>query len=409
MLAERLLILGAGKHQVPLIKQARELGFESVCVDPFEESPGIPLCDHHFLGDAFDPPTVIEAGRKLAIAGIVTIGTDQALPAWSTACEALGLPCHISISNALNATNKRLMHQRLEAFGVKMPKLYDREQLTEYSEIPESGLVVKAVDAQGQRGIERVYQHTDLQQVIQRCLRASPSSEIIIEEFVSGPEVTINVWMRDGRPALISTHDRVTFNPLDGLGICLQHVSPTVHLHLLDRFQTVAMAVAKAYGVTSGPLYIQAVIDGDQIIVVEAAARVGGGHEAQLLPHTHNFDVLGESIALALGLSKPYHRYTQVTGGSVNFVIANPGDIASLSDFPYPDDVLVDAQWYVGIGDRTPTPNTSAGRPGYFILRGENRNDLSSRANNIYESLQILDPSGRNLVFWPEEAFINTP
>ena len=94
-------------------------------------------------------------------------------------------------------------------------------------EEPAAPCVVKAPDRQGQRGLTFVRTEDELAGAIEAALAASRNGTYIVEEYVDGPEVTVNAVSVDGvfHPLLVT--DRITADP-PAFGVALAHVWPCV-------------------------------------------------------------------------------------------------------------------------------------------------------------------------------------
>lgn len=409
-----LLVLGAGRHQAPLIQRADERGVATVAIDYYEHSPGKQIATHSVLADALDHDSVLAAAREFAVDGVTTVGTDQPVLVMAQVAQELGLPCHVTPDGALRSTNKAAMRPALVAAGVPMPTAIT---IAADDSLDDLGLdsypyVLKAADSQGQRGMSVAHCESELAPALEAARAASRSSTVIIEEFHEGPELTINAWMNDSEPISLAVLDRITFNPPPAVGICLQHVFPSVFDDRRDELVAIANDVARAYGMQRGPLYIQAIAGRNGFRVIEAATRVGGGHEAQLLPRLLGLDLLDRTIDLALGRPEaPPVSEGSKRSGLVNFVVARPGTLRTLD----PIGALVargavdEGSWYVEAGYTQPDIIDSMGRIGYFIVTSQSRRETLRRAAEAYESLRVTDDSGTNLVFWPEESLLNAP
>lgn len=403
----RLLVLGAGRHQAPLIRRAEQRGIETIAVDYYEDSPGKAIASHAVLADALDVAAVTDAAQLHGADGITTIGTDQTVLVLATIAESLGLPCHISPSGALAATNKLHMRRALGGAGVAMTRgvtLLADAEVAEATAALEAPFVVKAADSQGQRGMQRVESREQLAEAIRVARDHSRTQTVVVEEFATGPELTLNVWLRHGRPVLVLPVDRHTYNPSPSIGICLRHVAPSRFSEHADEFDDIAASVAAGFGVTDGPLYIQMLASPEGFRVVEAACRVGGGHEAQLFEEMHGLNLIDLTIDLALDLNdRPLPTIKQDRAGVVNFVAARPGRVSAVQPFAesVDDRQVAFGQWYIAPGYEQAPIVDSMGRIGAFIVSADNRVDALAAADSVYSSLSVIDEDGDNMVVWP--------
>lgn len=412
--AQRLLVLGAGRHQTPLIRQAERRGICTIALDPYPDSPGKRAASIAAEGDALDAERAAEVALEHRADGVTTIGTDQPVLVMAQVAAALGLPCHLDEAGALAATNKTVMGPALRRAGVPMPRSVTLDPLSDPVPLglPDLPCVVKAADSQGQRGMSIVRFGDELSDAIARARRASRTSTVVVEHFHEGPELTINAWIIDGKAVLAAPLDRVTVNPPPSIGICLQHVHPSMHGDDEASFRSIAESVANAYGVQRGPLYIQAIASSEGYRVIEAASRVGGGHEAQLFPRLMTFDLVDRVIDLALGRPEaPVHIEPTVASGLVNFIVISPGRVTGLSDFAslVAEGLVDEGAWYIQPGHEQGPIVDSMDRVGYFIVTGPDRNATLDRARQAYAALEAVDASGGNMVTWPDDAIMNRP
>ena len=61
---KKIMILGGGDNQVPLIKRAKKLGYFVVLCDFRENVAGIAMSDVHYQVNTLNPAQLIEVGEK---------------------------------------------------------------------------------------------------------------------------------------------------------------------------------------------------------------------------------------------------------------------------------------------------------------------------------------------------------
>ena len=69
MSKKKLMILGAGIYQVPLIKKAKEMGLETLVVSIKGNYPGIALADSFYEIDTRDYEKILETSKREKISG----------------------------------------------------------------------------------------------------------------------------------------------------------------------------------------------------------------------------------------------------------------------------------------------------------------------------------------------------
>ena len=102
---KKLMILGAGVYQVPLIKQAKKMGIYTIVVSIKGKYPGFSLADKVYYEDITNYKKILEIAKAEKIDGIMTAGTDVAVITIGYVCDKLHLK-GLSMKSAERATNK---------------------------------------------------------------------------------------------------------------------------------------------------------------------------------------------------------------------------------------------------------------------------------------------------------------
>jgi len=184
--------------------------------------------------------------------------------------------------------------------------------------------VVKAPDRQGQRGLALVREQAELQPAIAAAREASRSGHVLVEELVDGPEITVNAFWVGGEFHPLTVTDRLTAEP-PAFGVALAHV-----WRASAEPVALARAAAEALGVADGPTYTQIRVGPEGPQVIEVAARLGGGHDAELCEAALGVDLNGLALSAALGEAIEPGRLRirdGVGGACVRFLVAPEGEL----------------------------------------------------------------------------------
>ena len=118
---KKLLILGAGKEQVPAIARAKNKGIYTIVLDMNEKAEGFKYADEYHIVSIRDEKALIDFARKYdkKIDGVITIASD--IPHMvSRVAQEVGVK-HIPIEAADLAVNKFRMKETLKEAGVNIP------------------------------------------------------------------------------------------------------------------------------------------------------------------------------------------------------------------------------------------------------------------------------------------------
>jgi biotin carboxylase len=317
----RLLVLGAGPAQLGLLAAARAAGLWIAVVDRDPAAPGFAFADRRCILSTEDEPAIERLIGALQIDGLISPGTDWPVAVAARLAERAGLPHPISPQTAVLATNKLRQRERLGEAGVPQPRTWVVGAGDEPPML-DGPVVVKAPDRQGQKGLTLVVDPAALEPAIETARGAARSGIALVEQLVDGPEVTVVGFSIDGTFTALTVTDRITAE-LPAFGVALAHVWPSqVGAQAAD----VAEAAVAALGIENGPSYTQLRIGPAGPQVIEVAARLGGGHDAELVQAVTGVDLNGLALAAALGNQLVLTQHEPRVGGAVTrFLVAPPG------------------------------------------------------------------------------------
>jgi biotin carboxylase len=324
----RLLVLGAGPAQLGLLEAARRRGIWTAVADRDPAAPGFRLADRRCILSTEDEPAVERLVSALGVDGIVAPGTDWPVGVAARIAERAGLPHPISAATAQLATNKLRQRERLAAAGVPQPR---------YAVATIDGIVgdvalpcvVKAADRQGQKGLALVREASELEAKIDEARAESRAGVALVEELVDGPEVTVVGVSVGGEFTALTVTDRLTADP-PAFGVALAHVYPSA-LEDTDGVAAAAGAAVRALGIEAGPSYTQLRVGPDGPQVIEVAARLGGGHDAELVEAAVGVPLNDLTLDAALAAPVDRPRPRSLVGGAVTqFLVAPPGTLAGV-------------------------------------------------------------------------------
>ena len=385
----RLLVLGAGPAQLGLLAAARERGLFVIAVDRDPAAPGFAYADRRALLSAEDERGIEQLGRAEAVDGVIAPGIDWPVAIAARIAERLGLPHPLEPAVAALATSKLRQRERFEAAGVAQPRWKVVNGPDDELGFP---CVVKAPDRQGQRGLSLVRRPEDLPGAVAAALEAARSKVCLVEELVEGPEVTVNAFSVEGLFHPLTVTDRLTAEP-PAFGVALAHGWPS-EAPDPDGAAAAAEQAARALGIRDGPTYTQVRIGADGPKVVELAARLGGGHDAELCRAALGVDLNGLALAAALGesIDRAALLPRRGAGGAcVRFLVPPEGELREIDGVEEARalDGVVDVLVYRAPGYRFGPLRRGADRAGAVIAVGSDRDDALDRAARALERIRL--------------------
>jgi biotin carboxylase len=383
---KRLLVLGAGPAQLGLLAAARERDLFVIALDRDPAAPGFRYADRRAIISTEDEPRISRLAEAERIDGVIAPGIDWPVAIAARVAERQGLSHPISGVVASLATSKLKQRERLGEAGVPQPRWQIVTEPNETAEVPS---VVKAPDRQGQKGLSLVKEAGELRGALENAIAESRSGVAIVEELVEGPEVTVNAFSVGGQFVPLTVTDRLTADP-PAFGVALAHAWPSKAAG--EEAVRVAQSAAEALGITDGPTYTQLRIGPDGPQVIELAARLGGGHDAELVTAALGVDLNALALTAALGEELEAPRPEPRVGGAcVRFLVPPEGELSLVDgiDDARAQDGILDVRVYREPGHVFGPFRHGADRAGAVIAVGENRDDALARADHAASMIRF--------------------
>jgi biotin carboxylase len=317
--------------------------------------------------------------------GVIAPGIDWPVAIAARIAARFGLPHPISPETAALAVSKLRQRERLAEHGVSQPRWRVVNHEADDLELP---CAVKPPDRQGQKGLSLVHERAQLAEAIASAVSVSRSGVALVEEFVAGPEVTVNAFSTGGEFHPLTVTDRLTADP-PAFGVALAHAWPSAHD--VEGAIAVAREAAAALGIEDGPSYTQVLLSPDGAKVMEVAARLGGGHDAELCQAALGVDLNGLALAAALGEPVSAPSAHPIGGACVRFIVASPGLLTAAEGIEHALALegVLDARVYRRPGWIFTPLRRGADRAGFVLATGDSRDDALSRADRAAELIRF--------------------
>lgn len=283
---KKLLVLGGTNLSCEIIKEAKAMGAYVIVTDYHKDSPGKRLADKSFDISVADVNKVVELINKEHIDGVITGFADSILMYYLDICEAAGLPCYASREQIEISTNKAKFKKLCREHDVPVVKEYDIHSPLTIEDVKEIRfpVVVKPVDNSGSRGVFICRNENELIEGYNKALIFSTSGQVIVEDLMSGDEVTIFYILQDEQVQLIAMADKYTTIQYGGVPTQPSaYIYPSKYLtsykNLLDE-KVKKMFKSRCF--KNGILFIQSFVKNGQCIFYEMGYRLTASLEYKI-------------------------------------------------------------------------------------------------------------------------------
>ena len=318
MIDKKILILGGGQMQVPIIQCANALGMYTIVADMDPKAPGLLIAKERLLTSTMAIDALKTYCHRHTIDGILTT-SDAPVNVVATIGKEFGLSA-MSEETARLCTNKYLQRECFRAHGIKTP-LY---RIVENGKCPDDlknmsfPLIVKPVDSSASRGVARVENLDELREAIHFANEQSRSHTVIIEEFIEGQEFSVESFSQNGKTHIIAITQKQTIGEEYGCFVEDTHIEPAmVSDEVAELIKAEVLAATKALGADNCPNHTEVKVNGDGAFIIESACRLGGDYiTSDLVPLSTGVNMLENLIRVSIGepidVTIKYHKCSAV-------------------------------------------------------------------------------------------------
>jgi len=381
---KKILIIGASILQLPAIRKAKELGYYTIVADYNPNAVGIKYADEYHNVSTIDEAGVVELAKRVRPDGIMTLATDMPMRALAAATTAIGLP-GISYDTAVKSTDKGEMIKVFEAAGVEHPWYYIIEKESQLQSILDRvsyPCVMKPTDNAGNRGVCYIDSEDELIEQYAYSHENSRCGRVIIEEYLEGKEVSVEILVYQGTVYILAVTDKLTQGKpyFVEIGHAEQSMLPT---DTVDAIKDLAKRAVKAVGIDNSPAHVEIMVTPTGPKMVELGSRMGGGCiTTHLVPLSTGIDMIQSVMNMALGM-KPDVTPKFNRGAALRHIVGLEGIIKSINGIDEAQSIegVNEVTILKEIGDEVHYFKNGSDRIGYVI----------ASANSTAEAIHVCE------------------
>jgi len=382
---DRIAIIGASYLQAPLVAKARDLGFETHVFAWEEGAVAKSLADRFYPISITEKESILEVLRGLRPSGVVSIASDLATNTVNYLAAELGLVGNSEESTILT-TDKLRMRERLTRSGLPCPGF---RRFSGGSQIGDMNLryplIVKPSDRSGSRGVTKVMAPKEIPEAIHEALAHAWAKEVVIEEFLPGLEISVEMISWEGRHYHLATTDKETTGEPHFVEKG-HHQPTTLPPHLEERAIKVTRAALDALEVEFGASHTELKIDDrGEIGIIEVGSRMGGDFiGADLVPLSCGFDFVKAVIEISTGVFTVPRKDLEMYSG-VQFVCPTQGGrVSEVRDRTGDCPEVIRSDFRLAVGDTVKPVEDSSQRYGYLLYQSAQR-EFRDVSKSLYQ------------------------
>lgn len=399
---KKIMILGGGENQLPLIKKAKELGYITVVCDYQKDCVGFKHADICHLVSIKDEEQLLTVAKNEGVLGIVT-NSELVLHIVSNLTQQLGLPT-VPDKITERFRNKGKMRECLTPMGlsdVRYRVCHQREDAVSFfRNINKHKCIIKPLDNSSSRGVYSINNEQDIIDHFDESIGMNRThAGVLMEEYISGREFTVDGICVNGKHTTLAISKKKHFDYNENVANELFFSYQDAEYNY-DELRLLNNQIIEAAGLNFGLTHAEYKYSNGKYHLIEVAARGGGAFiSTDIVPFLTKTDTVGAYLESAMGLYSNSH-------------IIIPEDskqrVAVLKFFSTPDNKSGIVKKIIGvdyletspnilryglefsIGDSIHPATNDGDRIGYYIAIAEDKQELHNIMEEVERSFNIL-------------------
>ncbi|MGE7689347.1 ATP-grasp domain-containing protein [Lysinibacillus sp. NPDC097214] len=394
--SKRLLVLGAGRGQVGLIKTAKEMGIITVVgTMPNNNPPGIELADEVCYVDISNPDEVLKKARDLKLDGISTCCLDTGVTALGKSCEQLGLR-GLKEAAAVLCQDKLKMKTALIESGIstaKFLKVSSEDELKESLKKLMLPVIIKATDLQGSKGIYIAHTEQEAYEGFRSAMLETSRDYCIIEEFIEGWEFGAQSFVYNGEVLFVMPHGDNTF--MSHTAIPVGHFVPINCSEDIRRQTEVCVREAiKALDLDNCAVNVDLIVKDGKVYIIELTGRVGANCLPELVSINFGINYYQMIVAMALGDNPKeiWDKRDKQTNAGLAKMLFSEKENGILKKIEYTGSIdkdLLEITFFKVPGDEIRAFKNSNDCIGQVIVKGKTYEECEVKVEQIKKEIEI--------------------
>lgn len=390
------MVLAAGLLQIDVIEKAKSMGYYVLAVDGNPKVPGFNVADKAIWADIVNEETMLKIARDEHVDGVIHPCSEVSMAVMGRINDELGLS-GISREQAICATNKHLMRKAFEKGNAPSPKsILAQDGEDAWSRLQnefDTDAILKPSRNSGSRGIAKVSRDMDKGDFIRaydEALNESRDHSVLIEQFIEGPEFSIEMIVWQGEIHVLTVTDKKTTGAPHFVE--LGHNQPSCFSDAdVETLKAAAIAGVKALGVNNCACHAEAKLMNGKAYLMEVGARLGGDFISTELTHlSTGVDMVAAAIDVALGVEPDLSVKEEPKGVCIRYFCPKPGKLVRISNTEVLNNPHV-YLWeiYPKEGDVIPAVTSSLCRSGHVIVTEKTPQKAIELAERMIESVKF--------------------
>lgn len=294
MRMKKIAIIGASIGQRPICEKTKEMGLFTYCFAYDKGAVCKDIVDRFYPISIMDKDRIVDVCRKEHVEGVVSNASDLTAEVAAYVAEQLGLngTPYGTLMSLHDKFHVRSLTQGVK--GLEQPLFY--RYAGEDKEV--YPCVVKPVGGSAKRGVSFVQDAAQFTSAIEYA--SSQGSDIIVEEYIDGKELSVESLSYHGEHHVMQITDKDSSSAPHFVELG-HHQPALLSVELKDKIERIIPRILANLGYTNGASHIELKYRDNQVYLIEVNLRGGGDDISNKLVNlSSGIDYLRGMIEVAL-------------------------------------------------------------------------------------------------------------
>jgi biotin carboxylase len=321
--------------------------------------------------------------------------TEYGLENAARIAEALGVAGnpHAPVEVTRDKTKMRRLLRGGDVGTTRFRECHSREDALDFFRTIRRPMILKPSTGASSQGVATVDDESELVAGWDRSVAAGVRP-IIAEEFIEGPEFSVESQSARGRHEIVAITEKVTTGKPGFVELGHQMPAPLPELDA-ERVRRGVLAFLDRIGHREGPVHTEIRLSADGPKIIEGNTRPGGDFIWELALLVRGVDFVKETVASLLGHPLPA-RQPVARAGAVRFFAETGGTVESVEGVESAANLpgVIRVSCAAKPGDILGPISSSDSRQGYVIAVGDSLAEAVERAERAHAAVRInLSPT----------------
>ena len=270
-------------------------------------------------------------------------------------------------------------------------------------------LFVKPADGSGSKGVNRVATPEALKKYAKVAMEFSRTGEIIVEEEAKGKECNVYCVVQEGKATVLTLSEK--YSEIGGDGKVTKAIGTiwpaSVSSGAMDAIRNAAQRIADAFRLRTVPMFMQLMVNGDSVNIIEFACRMAGGYSYWNILNKLHFDYFDFTIDAFEGNKTQIAVQDDGLCCAIHSLYAAPCTFDRVEGLEALKNQGAVSEYLIVREKGALISDVSANRSkiGFFVVRAESTDKVLDKVKYVFDHIEAYDDHGDRVL--RRDIFLN--